>query len=107
MPGQSIVDSAPVIACFPLSSTRERCGSGPRRHRLMGVHARRAVGVVAMALVVTVPAGAADRDLRLVDAAQRQDWRTVRKLVDAKLVVSVPQGDGARALHWAAHADSL
>lgn len=74
---------------------------------MMSVHARRAVAVVAMALVVSLPAGAANRDLRLVDAAQRQDWRTVRKLVDAKVDVNVPQGDGATALHWAAHADSL
>jgi len=74
---------------------------------MMSVHARRALGVVATALVVAFPARAADRDLRLVDAAQRHDWRTARKLVEAKVDVNVPQGDGATALHWAAHADNL
>jgi uncharacterized protein len=65
-----------------------------------------AVGLV-LALLVAARLGAADRDQRLVNAAQRQDWQTVRTLVTAKVDVNTPQGDGATALHWAAHADNL
>lgn len=66
-----------------------------------------AVGFVVLALLVAARVGAVDRDLRLVNAAQRQDWETVRALLKTKVDVKTPQGDGATALHWASHADNL
>jgi ankyrin repeat protein len=45
-------------------------------------------------------------DVRVADAAQRQDWTAVRTLLKAKADVNAPQGDGATALHWAAHWDN-
>ncbi len=47
----------------------------------------------------------ADDDLRVVEAAERQDWEAVRALVDAGAGAgaTATQPDGATALHWAAH----
>ena len=65
-------------------------------------------GVVVVLLAVFVAAGsAAERDLRLVNAAERQDWTTVRALLQAKVDPRTPQSDGATALHWAAHWNNL
>jgi ankyrin repeat protein len=49
----------------------------------------------------------ADRDLRLVEAARRRDLKAVERLIQEGLDVNTPQGDGATALHWAAHWDDL
>jgi ankyrin repeat protein len=60
----------------------------------------------ALALSVVLLAGhAAAADLRLAQAAERQDWATVQTLLKSKdkADVNTPQGDGATALHWAAH----
>ena len=48
-------------------------------------------------------AAGADDDLRVVEAAERQDWAEVRALVDVGTDVTATQPDGATALHWAAH----
>ena len=45
----------------------------------------------------------ADDDLRVVEAAERQDWEAVRALVDAGAGATATQPDGATALHWVAH----
>ena len=42
-------------------------------------------------------------DLRLVEAAKQQDADAVARLLQQGLDVDAPQGDGATALHWAAH----
>jgi ankyrin repeat protein len=74
----------------------------------MSTHRRHwAVGFGILVLLGTAGLGAADRDIRLADAAERQDWQSVRTLLKAKVDVNAPQGDGATALHWAAHADNL
>ena len=44
---------------------------------------------------------------RLVDLARQQDRASVRTLVAAGGDVNVAQGDGATALHWAAHWDDV
>lgn len=65
----------------------------------------RRAGVLTALLVLAVggaPAGA-DDDLRVVAAAERQDWAAVRALVVAGADVTAAQPDGATALHWAAH----
>ena len=46
-------------------------------------------------------AGAADR--RLAEAAKQQDADAVARLLRQGVDVDAPQGDGATALHWAAH----
>jgi ankyrin len=68
----------------------------------------RCVSWVAVALV-TAPfvAGAAAQDLRLVDAAKRNDPKAVAALIKAGVNVTTPQADGATPLHWAAHWDDL
>ena len=45
-------------------------------------------------------------DLRLVEAAQRQDTETVRALVGERVDVDTPQADGATPLAWAVHWDA-
>jgi ankyrin len=51
--------------------------------------------------------GAADPDTRLVDAVMNRETTAVRALLKARVDVNVPQGDGATALHWAAHWDDF
>ena len=46
---------------------------------------------------------AQDRDLRLVDAARRQDWTAARTLLKDGAEVNAAEPDGATALAWAAH----
>jgi ankyrin repeat protein len=58
--------------------------------------------VVGLALLAAA-VSAAEPDLRLVNAAQQQDWTSVRALLQAKVDPRTPQRDGATALHWAAH----
>ena len=50
---------------------------------------------------------AASPDLQLVDAAKNQDREAVQSLLQAKVDVNTPQGDGATAVAWAAHWDDL
>jgi ankyrin repeat protein len=46
-------------------------------------------------------------DRRVVNAAKAQDWSAVRALVKQRADVNTQQPDGATALQWAAHWDSL
>ncbi len=71
-----------------------------RRHDRVGLPI--ALFLLAVSGVPAVAAVAAD-DLRVVGAAERQDWEAVRALVDAGADVTATQPDGATALHWAAH----
>ena len=50
---------------------------------------------------------AAGGDLRLVDAAKRQDKATLRALLQQRVDVNAIQADGATALHWAVYWDDL
>jgi ankyrin repeat protein len=47
--------------------------------------------------------GAAGSDVRLADAVQNRNKQAVRSLLRQHPDVNAPQGDGATALHWAAH----
>ena len=47
----------------------------------------------------------AESDRRVVEAAKARDLATLRTLIAARADVTVAQGDGATALHWAAHWD--
>lgn len=54
-------------------------------------------------LALAAGSAAADRDLRLLQAAKQQDWQAVASLVKEGVDVNARQGDGATALHWAAY----
>ena len=45
--------------------------------------------------------------LRLIKAVRSKDAAAVRALIKQRVDVNAPQGDGATALHWAAHVDDL
>jgi ankyrin repeat protein len=63
-------------------------------------------GTLALSIaLVTWSATAAPADRRLVEAAKARDLVTIRTLIAARADVTIPQGDGATALHWAAHWD--
>jgi len=59
------------------------------------------------ALSIVVLLSAAASDTRLSDAAMRGEKDTVRSLLNQKVDVNAPQGDGTTALHWAAYRDDL
>ena len=61
------------------------------------------VGILAFLLVQATPGAPGAADLRLVDAAARQDWQQVRNLLDEGAAVNAPRADGVTALLWAAH----
>jgi ankyrin repeat protein len=46
-------------------------------------------------------------DPRLIQAVKARDVEMVRALLKQRVDVNAPQGDGATALHWAAHRDDL
>ncbi|MGH9385286.1 MAG: ankyrin repeat domain-containing protein [Vicinamibacterales bacterium] len=49
-------------------------------------------------------------DVRLIPAVKNRDVESVRELLKAqspRIDVNAAQGDGATALHWAAHRDAL
>lgn len=56
-----------------------------------------------MGLVVLMASAQAAPDRRLVDAVKRQDRAAAIALLEQRVDVNVAQGDGATALHWAAH----
>ena len=72
----------------------------PRRS---GVAAK--AGLVALLMGAAV--GAADGDLRLVDAARNKDQQAVRSLLKQRADVNVRAHDGSTALLWAAHWNDL
>jgi ankyrin repeat protein len=43
----------------------------------------------------------------LIEAVRNRDVQSVRALLDHRADVNATQGDGATALHWAAHVDDL
>ncbi len=69
------------------------------------------VGLLLVTLVATVNAGMrvvpAAGDTRLSEAAMAGDKNAVRTLLQQKVDVNVPQGDGTTALHWAAYRDDV
>src|SRR5205823_4277731 len=78
---------------------------------LKGCAARLATVCLAV-LVMTSSAitAAATADLRLIEAVKNRDVESVRALLQerpARIDVNAAQGDGATALHWAAHRDDL
>ena len=69
---------------------------------------RRTVCGAAAAVALTAAAvSAAGGETPLVDAAAGRDWPAVRALLRAAADVNAAHGDGATALHWAAHWDDV
>ena len=64
-----------------------------------------AAGMLCTVWAVGPAAGNSDR--QIVDAAKERNWATVGILLDRGVDVDTPQGDGATALHWAAHWNDL
>jgi ankyrin repeat protein len=62
---------------------------------------------LAIVLVSVAALGAAGADARLIKAVRSKDVSTVRALIKQRIDVNAPQGDGATALHWAAHVDDV
>ena len=64
-------------------------------------------GALAIALAATI--AAAPLDSRLLNAVKNKDVESVRALLKQRsgIDVNATQGDGATALHWAAHRDDL
>ena len=63
---------------------------------------------VALVVVAASTLGvAASSDRSLIEAVRNRDVQSVRTLLKARADVNAPQGDGATALHWAAHLDDL
>jgi len=63
-----------------------------------------------LALLLLAPlahVAVASADDRLIAAARRDDAMAVRALLKTGAKADAPQGDGATALHWAAHWDNL
>ena len=59
------------------------------------------------ALLVSTLTVAAPIDVRLIQAVRDRQIESVRALLRQRLDVNATQGDGATALHWAAHLDDL
>ena len=64
-----------------------------------------AVGMLCIVWAAGPAAGNTDREI--VDAAKDRDWATVGILLNRGVDADTPQGDGATALHWAAHWNDL
>ena len=63
--------------------------------------------VLVAALATGVATGANAADLELVQAVRNGDATAVRALLERDADVNARQGDGATALHWAAHLNDL
>ena len=59
--------------------------------------------VIALALVVSAPIAADQKDLRLLDAVKRRDQKAFASLIKSKADLNATQPDGATALAWAVH----
>ena len=70
----------------------------------MGSSIRAVVAVLGLVVAAGRPLGAATSPA-LPDAVERRDAVVVRALLQQRVDVNVPQGDGTTALHWAARWD--
>jgi ankyrin repeat protein len=70
--------------------------------------AMRAKAIGAVAVFVSCAAvAAAEADPRLVKAVRNKDIAAVREVLKQRVDVNAPAGNGATALHWAAHVNDL
>src|SRR5882762_8705125 len=94
-----------MVHCRPAIATKTR------RHEedlfLFVTSCLRGCFVLFFGLAFSASAAAAPTDLRLIRAVKGRDVDAVRALVKQRVDVNATQGDGATALHWAAHCDDL
>ncbi len=105
-PNLPVARIAAEIGSARATSCRYQNGGASSRRRPTVASGTCATGIavaVVVCLVTGVGLAAAEDDLRVVEAAQRQDASGVRALVAAEVDVNVRQPDSATALHWAAH----
>src|SRR5688572_7050817 len=76
----------------------------------MGANVQTTVGsafrrtvILGLALTISAPVLAQNKDLRVLDAVKRRDQRTFTSLLRAKADLNATQPDGATALAWAIH----
>ncbi len=67
----------------------------------------RTVAAISLVVLATAALSGAAGDLRLIKAVRNKDAAAVRTLIKQRVDVNAPQGDGATALHWAAHLNDL
>jgi ankyrin repeat protein len=65
------------------------------------------LGAIAIGVLSAVGLAAAGEDLRLINAVRSKDVAAVRSLLKQRVNVNATQGDGATALHWAAHLNDV
>ncbi len=65
------------------------------------------LAAVGMLCIVWAAPATGNTDRQIVDAAKDRDWAAVGILLDRGVDADTPQGDGATALHWAAHWNDL
>lgn len=66
-----------------------------------------AARIIAVFCCSAIAGWAASADARLIRAVQTQDQAQTRALLDQKIDVNAPEGDGSTALHYAAYQDNL
>jgi ankyrin repeat protein len=59
--------------------------------------------ILGLALMISAPVLAQNKDLRVLDAVKRRDQKAFTSLIRAKADVNATQPDGATALAWAIH----
>ena len=64
-------------------------------------------GCAILAIILGGFGVSASSDLLLIQAVKNRDVESVRELLKQRVDVNASQGDGATALHWAAHRDDL
>ena len=63
--------------------------------------------LAAFVSIAAVGLASSGSDTRLADAVKSRDTAAVKALLKPPVDVNAAQGDGATALHWAAHWDDL
>ena len=64
-------------------------------------------GAIGLVVATCAVSDAAGEDVRLINAVRSKDVAAVRTLLKQRINVNSPQGDGATALHWAAHLNDV
>ncbi len=94
-----------------LSTDERLVGAGHVRRRSLGSFLDKLrTSVAVVAAVAVAVSGLTAADVRLIEAVKNRDVESVRALLNGRrprLDVNATQGDGATALHWAAHRDDV
>jgi len=103
MPASSLCSCLAAAGCVTVLASTSGGAAAARNH---GDEQRAAVARLPTADEVAASARPVT-DLRLIEAVKDIDTAAVRGLLKSRIDVNAAQGDGATALHWAAHRDDL